>query len=46
MARLKIIEIIESARFKIEGRRDLEKQPYKGLGSKKRMLYSNRITDY
>lgn len=27
----KIIEIIESARFKIEGRRDLEEQPYKGL---------------
>lgn len=30
----KIVEIIESARFKIEGRRDLEKQPYKGLDSK------------
>lgn len=30
----KIIELIESARFKIEGRRDLEKQPYKGLESK------------
>lgn len=30
----KIIEIIESARFKIEGRRDLEKQPYKGLKSR------------
>jgi archaellum biogenesis ATPase FlaH/5S rRNA maturation endonuclease (ribonuclease M5) len=30
----KIVEIIESARFKIEGRRDLEKQPYKGLNSK------------
>lgn len=27
----KIIEIIESARFKIEGRRDLEKRPYEGL---------------
>lgn len=31
----KIVELIESARFKIEGRRDLEKQPYKGLESKK-----------
>ena len=31
----KVVELIESARFKIEGRRDLEKQPYKGLGSKK-----------
>lgn len=30
----KIVELIESARFKIEGRRDLEKQPYKGLESK------------
>ena len=30
----KIIEIIESARFKIEGRRDLDKVPYKGLSSK------------
>lgn len=30
----KIIEIIESARFKIEGRRDLEKTPYKGLNSR------------
>lgn len=27
----KVTEIIESARFKVEGRRDLEKQPYKGL---------------
>lgn len=27
----KVIELIESARFKIEGRRDLEKQPYKGI---------------
>jgi len=27
----KIIQIIESARFKIEGRRDLDKTPYKGL---------------
>ena len=27
----KIIQIIESARFKIEGRRDLDKNPYKGL---------------
>lgn len=27
----KIIELIESARFKIEGRRDLDKEPYKGL---------------
>lgn len=27
----KVIELIESARFKIEGRRDLEKEPYKGL---------------
>lgn len=31
----KIIEIIESARFKIEGRRDLDKVPYKGLGKSK-----------
>lgn len=31
----KIEELIESARFKIEGRRDLEKQPYRGLESKK-----------
>lgn len=31
----KIIELIDSARFKIEGRRDLEKQPYKGLDNKK-----------
>jgi len=30
----KIIQIIESARFKIEGRRDLDKTPYKGLSSK------------
>lgn len=30
----KVIELIESARFKIEGRRDLEKTPYKGLQSK------------
>lgn len=30
----KVIEIIESARFKIEGRRDLDKIPYKGLTSK------------
>jgi len=30
----KIIELIESARFKIEGRRDLDKQPYKGLSAK------------
>ena len=27
----KVAELIESARFKIEGRRDLDKQPYKGL---------------
>lgn len=27
----KVIEIIESARWKIEGRRDLDKKPYKGL---------------
>lgn len=27
----KVLEIIDSARFKIEGRRDLEKIPYKGL---------------
>jgi len=27
----KIIKLIESARFKIEGRRDLDKTPYKGL---------------
>lgn len=30
----KIIELIESARFKIEGRRDLEKNPYKGLSAR------------
>lgn len=30
----KIIKIIESARFKIEGRRDLEKTPYKGLAAR------------
>lgn len=30
----KIIEIIESARFKIEGRRDLDRTPYKGLNAK------------
>jgi len=30
----KIIKIIESGRFKIEGRRDLDKTPYKGLESK------------
>lgn len=30
----KVIEIIESARFKIEGRRDLERQPYKNLESR------------
>ena len=30
----KVIELIESARFKIEGRRDLEKDPYKGLNKK------------
>jgi 5S rRNA maturation endonuclease (ribonuclease M5)/archaellum biogenesis ATPase FlaH len=30
----KIAEIIESARFKIEGRRDLDKTPYKGLVKK------------
>lgn len=30
----KIVEIIESARFKIEGRRDLDKQPYKGLAAR------------
>ncbi len=30
----KIIELIESARFKIEGRRDVDKQPYKGLSAK------------
>lgn len=30
----KVIEIIESARFKIEGRRDLDKKPYRGLTSK------------
>lgn len=30
----KVIEIIESARFKIEGRRDLDKNPYKGLKAK------------
>lgn len=27
----KVIQIIDSARFKIEGRRDLEQNPYKGL---------------
>lgn len=31
----KIIELIESARFKIEGRRDLEKQPYRSLEERK-----------
>jgi len=30
----KIIQLIESARFKIEGRRDLDKTPYKGLIAK------------
>ncbi|WP_353096357.1 DnaB-like helicase C-terminal domain-containing protein [Tissierella praeacuta] len=30
----KVVELIESARFKIEGRRDLENQPYKGLESR------------
>lgn len=30
----KIIELIESARFKIEGRRDLDKKPYRGLKAK------------
>jgi len=30
----KIIQIIESGRFKIEGRRDLDKTPYKGLEAK------------
>jgi len=30
----KVVEIIESARFKIEGRRDLDKNPYKGLESR------------
>lgn len=30
----KVAEIIESARFKIEGRRDLDKSPYKGLSTK------------
>lgn len=29
----KIIQLIESARFKIEGRRDLDKDPYRGLTS-------------
>jgi len=29
----KVIQLIESARFKIEGRRDLDKTPYKGLTS-------------
>ena len=29
----KVKEIIESARFKIEGRRDLDKNPYKGLNA-------------
>lgn len=29
----KIIKLIESARFKIEGRRDLDKDPYRGLQS-------------
>lgn len=27
----RVLQIIDSARFKIEGRRDLEQQPYKGL---------------
>lgn len=31
----KVIELIESARFKIEGRRDLEKQPYRNLEQRK-----------
>lgn len=31
----KIIELIESARFKIEGRRDLDKDPYRGLSQMK-----------
>lgn len=31
----KVVEIIESARFKIEGRRDLDKEPYKGLNKAK-----------
>lgn len=30
----KIIELIESARFKIEGRRDLDKTPYKGIANR------------
>ena len=30
----KVVKIIESARFKIEGRRDLDKTPYKGLSNK------------
>ena len=30
----KIVQLIESARFKIEGRRDLDKTPYKGLTAK------------
>ena len=30
----KITQIIESARFKIEGRRDIDKNPYKGLSAK------------
>lgn len=29
----KVAELIESARFKIEGRRDLDKDPYKGLNT-------------
>ncbi len=29
-----VVGLIESARFKIEGRRDLERQPYKGLKNK------------
>lgn len=29
----KVVEIVESARWKIEGRRDLDKQPYKGIES-------------
>jgi len=29
----KIVQLVESARFKIEGRRDLDKTPYKGLSS-------------
>lgn len=30
----KVIDLVESARFKIEGRRDLDKQPYKGIGKR------------